>query len=74
MLAAAVRSQLWKSDEAVDVAYIGGVFQSRMVLERFRMLIEMDGAARCGPPLYGPAEGALREAYRAAGVRNALRH
>jgi N-acetylglucosamine kinase len=69
MLAASVRGQLWGPGDPVDVAYIGGVFQSCIVLERFRMLIEMDGTAHCGPPLYGPAEGALREAYRAAGVR-----
>src|SRR5271157_350022 len=35
-LVAAVRSQLWKPGDVVDVAYIGGVFQSRTVLERFR--------------------------------------
>ena len=68
MLAASVRHQLWKPDEPVELAYIGGVFQSRLVLERFRMLVEMDGVTRCGPPLNGPAEGALREAYRAAGL------
>jgi N-acetylglucosamine kinase-like BadF-type ATPase len=66
MLAASVRGQLWKPGEAVEVAYIGGVFQSLMVLERFRMLVEMDGVTECGAPLHGPAEGALREAYRAA--------
>ena len=68
LLAASVRGQLWTSQDPVDLAYIGGVFQSRAVLERFRMLVEMDGATRCAPPLYGPAAGALREAYRAAGV------
>ena len=68
MLAASVRGQLWKTGDPVALAYIGGVFQSRLLLERFRMLVEMDGAAHCGPPLHGPAEGALREAYRAAGI------
>src|SRR5215472_5317247 len=68
MLAASVRGQLWKTGAPVELAYIGGVFQSRMLLERFRMLVEMDGAVHCAPPLYGPAEGALREAYRAAGI------
>jgi N-acetylglucosamine kinase len=72
MLAASVRGQLWEADEPVEVAYIGGVFQSRMVLERFRMLVELDGSTSCGPPLYGPAEGALREAYRAAGLSLAI--
>jgi N-acetylglucosamine kinase len=68
ILAASVRGQLWSAAEPVEVAYIGGVFQSGIVLERFQTLVEMDGVTRCGPPLYGPAEGALREAYRSAGV------
>jgi hypothetical protein len=67
LLAAGVRSQLWNPGDPVPLAYIGGVFQSAWLLERFRMLVELDGDVRCGPPLYGPAEGALREAYRAAG-------
>jgi N-acetylglucosamine kinase len=66
-----VRSQLWKSSDAVQVAYIGGVFQSAALLERFRMLLELDGVTRCGPPLRGPAEGALLEAYRAANFSGA---
>ena len=68
MLAAAVRGQLWNPGDAADVAYIGGVFQSQFLLERFRFLVEVEEGNRVGPPLYGPAEGALLEAYRAAGV------
>ena len=41
MLAASVRRQLWKAGDAMDIAYIGGVFQSRIVLERFRLLVEL---------------------------------
>jgi N-acetylglucosamine kinase-like BadF-type ATPase len=63
-----VRAQLWKSADTVHVVYIGGVFQSARLLERFRMLVELDGVTRCGPPLRGPAEGALLEAYRAARI------
>jgi N-acetylglucosamine kinase-like BadF-type ATPase len=66
LLASSVRRQLWKAQDAVDLAYIGGVFESRLLLERFRMLVELDDATRCGPPLRGPAEGALLEAIRAA--------
>lgn len=66
MLAASVRAQLWKPADAVHVAYIGGVFQSGMLLERFRMLVELDGVTQCGPPLHSPAVGALFEAYRGA--------
>lgn len=72
MLAASVRGQLWRSGEAVDVVYIGGVFQSRTLLERFRMLVEMEEGVRCAAPLHGPAEGALLEAYRAAGLNPQL--
>jgi N-acetylglucosamine kinase len=72
MLAAAVRSQLWKPGEPVDVAHIGGVFQSRTVLEHFHILVELEPGNRCGPPRHGPAEGALLEAYRAVGLNPQL--
>ena len=68
VLVASVRSQLWKPGDPVEVAYVGGVFQSRIVLERFRLLVEMEAGNRCGPPRRGPAEGALLEAYRASGL------
>lgn len=64
-LASAVRGQLFSDDEAVRIAYIGGVFRSRTVRDRF---IALSGS-QTGPPLYGPAAGALLEAYRAAGIR-----
>lgn len=68
MLAAAVRSQLWRPEETVDVAYVGGVFRSVAVRERFRLLVELEAGNRCIAPLYGPAEGALLEALRAGGL------
>jgi N-acetylglucosamine kinase-like BadF-type ATPase len=68
LLAASVRTQLWQAGEAVEVAYIGGVFQSAGVRERFRLLVEMEQGVRAVTPRFGPAEGALLEAYRAAGV------
>jgi N-acetylglucosamine kinase-like BadF-type ATPase len=71
--AAAVRAQLWKPEERVTVAYIGGVFQSVLVRERFRDLVEAGGATRCSPPLHGPDAGALLEAYRAAGLKPVIR-
>ena len=67
-LAAAVRAQLWKPGEMVDVAYSGGVFHSSLLRERFRRLVEAEAGTRCGPPRYGPAAGSLLEAYRAAGL------
>ena len=67
-LAGAVRAQLWEPGAEVEVAYIGGVFGSGVLLERFRTLMELD-FARCGPPRFGPAEGALLEAWQACGLR-----
>lgn len=68
-----VRSQLWKSGEAVHVAYIGGVFHSDIVRERFRGLVEHEPGTRSGPPRHGPHAGALLEAYRAAGLNPEIR-
>src|SRR5262249_38824305 len=67
-LAASVRRQLWTPGERVLVAHIGGVFRSELLRERFRMLVEMEEGNRCAPPVYGPAAGALLEAYRAVGL------
>jgi N-acetylglucosamine kinase len=72
-LAAAVRGQLWKPGEAVEIAYSGGVFESRMLLERFRILVEMEEGNKLVPPRYPPHLGALLEAYRAAGMGVELR-
>jgi hypothetical protein len=52
----------------VEVAYMGGVFQSRAVLERFRTLVELEPGNCCAPPRLPPAHGALVEAYRAIGL------
>jgi N-acetylglucosamine kinase-like BadF-type ATPase len=71
-LAASVRRQLWNPGKEVVVAHIGGVFRSDLLRERFRMLVEMEEANRTAPPVYGPAAGALLEAYRAVGLRPQL--
>ncbi len=68
MLAAAVRPQLWQPGVPVEVAYIGGVFRSAPLREKFRLLIEMEPGVRCVAPLHGPDRGALLEAYRKNGV------
>jgi N-acetylglucosamine kinase-like BadF-type ATPase len=73
LLAAAVRGQLWLAGDAVEVAYIGGVFQCGRLLERFRMLAEFEEGTRCHPPIHGPAEGALLEAYRSEGLNPELK-
>jgi N-acetylglucosamine kinase-like BadF-type ATPase len=64
MIAGAVRTQLWNPGDPVEIAYIGGVFQSPLLLERFRMLVEMTDGVRCVAPKHVPAEGALLEAQR----------
>jgi len=63
-LASAVRGQLFEQHESVPVAYVGGVFGSATVRAKFVAL----AGDRVGPPLHGPAAGALLEAYRAAGI------
>ncbi len=73
-LAGAVRSQLWQPGEALEVAMIGGVFESGFLRERFRQLVELSEGSVCRHPRYGPAEGALLEAYRAGGLQVELRN
>jgi N-acetylglucosamine kinase-like BadF-type ATPase len=72
LIAAAVRAQLWKPANPVEVAYVGGAFRCPPLLERFRVLVELEAGNRCGPPRRDPAEGALLEAYRAAGLTHDL--
>jgi hypothetical protein len=43
------------------------VFRSERLLERFRLLVELEESNRLGPPELGPAAGALLEAFRSAG-------
>ena len=72
LIAAAVRAQLWRPANPVEVAYVGGAFRCPPLLERFRLLVEREEGNHCGPPRRGPAEGALLEAYRAAGLAHDL--
>jgi N-acetylglucosamine kinase-like BadF-type ATPase len=65
VIAEAVRQKLFR--EPALVAYVGGVFRSEILLERFRAILEAV-RNRVMAPVYGPAAGALIEAYRAAGV------
>lgn len=71
-IATVARNQLFKPDDAVTVAYIGGVFRCGLLLERFRMLIELERETFVAAPQYGPAAGALIEAYNSAGLHPAL--
>ena len=67
-LVASVRRQLFPKGEPVRVSYSGGVFRSGILLERYRMLVELEDGATVAPPVYSPAVGALIEAYRLAGM------
>ena len=72
LLAASVRRQLW-NEMAVDappirLSWIGGVFESQMLLERFRTLASLDGDVVAEPPRRSPAAGALITAWRSAGL------
>ncbi len=71
-ISSSVRTRLFDTYEIVHVAYIGGVYQSRMLLERFRMLVELEDGNHVSAPIYGPAAGALIEAYANAGCDVAL--
>jgi N-acetylglucosamine kinase-like BadF-type ATPase len=64
----AVRSQLFERGETAKVAHVGGVFRSAMLMERFRMLVELEDGNQVISPRYGPAAGALIEAYSLAGL------
>jgi N-acetylglucosamine kinase-like BadF-type ATPase len=67
-LTIAVRGQLFAPGEKVRVAWMGGVFRSNLLRERFRMFVELEDGVAAGPPLHGPAAGALMEAFRLAGM------
>ena len=70
---AAVRRQLFHRGETARVSYSGGVFKSALLLKHFQLHVELDGDGKVAPPTYGPAAGALLEAYRlAATPRNSL--
>ncbi len=71
-LAHAVRQQLFDEEEPARVSYVGGVFRSKMLLGRFRTLVQLETGNQVDAPVYGPAAGALLEAYRAVGMNCGL--
>ena len=68
-LVGAVRKQLFQRHETARISYIGDVFGSDILRERFATLIELECETHIHPPAFGPAAGALIEAYRAAGLQ-----
>jgi N-acetylglucosamine kinase-like BadF-type ATPase len=72
--ASAVRSQLFGEGQPAKVAYSGGVYNSAILMQRFRMLVELEDGNQVIAPRYGPAAGALIEAYAAAGLSPTLQN
>ena len=68
MLAASARRQIWKEGDPVRLAWIGGVFSSPVLLERFRTLVQLEGTVSAAAPEHVPAVGALLLAGRSAGL------
>ncbi len=62
-----VHRVIFQPTQAVPIAYIGGVFKSRLLLEEFVKTIRYRLACRVVPPKLSPAAGALLEALRADG-------
>ena len=67
-LALAVLGQLFP-DRPARVSYVGGVFRSAPVLQRFTSTLMKESNVKVAAPVYGPATGALMEAYRVAGLK-----
>ena len=68
----AVRGRLFEPGEVVPVAYIGGMFKDPLLLSRFRAHAGSESGNRIGKPAYGPAAGALLEAFHAVGLNPML--
>jgi len=64
----AARAQIFDGRSPCRISFLGGVFRSEILLTRYRMLMELETCNHVAEPIYGPAAGALIEAYRAAGV------
>ncbi len=74
LLAGAVKHQLWKPADHLQVAYVGGVFGSAILLDRFQDLVELDGRTNCIAPAHSPSLGALYRAYRACHLQPVLKN
>ncbi|MGC4052061.1 MAG: BadF/BadG/BcrA/BcrD ATPase family protein [Paludibaculum sp.] len=68
-ITSATRMQLFTKGEMVPVAPIGGMFKSELLMEEFRRRVERTNDMQVVAPAYGPAAGALLEAYQQAGLR-----
>lgn len=66
--AMSVRRTLFTDDEPAIVSPVGSVYRSDILRTRFATLVELEPANQFLPPLYGPASGALIQAWRMAGL------
>ena len=69
---AGVHRQLFQAGDAVNITYIGGVFQGIRLRDAFAADIRLTLQADVGPPLYEPVTGALLEAFALAGLSPAI--
>jgi len=77
IMTAAVRRQHFEASDKqagqVSICYSGGVFGSEPLLERFRMLVELEEGNQLSAPRHSAVEGALLEAYRMSETKVNLR-
>jgi N-acetylglucosamine kinase-like BadF-type ATPase len=66
--ASSVRQALFAKNEPATVCPVGNVYKSEILRTRFEMLIGLEEANTFAEPLYGPASGALIEAWQMAGI------
>lgn len=67
IIANAVSRKLFGNHPAC-LTYAGGTFRGQLLRQRFQVLVENKGD-QVHPPRYGPAAGALIEAYHSAGLK-----
>ena len=72
-IAAAVRHGLFEEGQSVQLYPLGGVFESKALRERFKLLVGLSDGVTVADPLHDAARGALLEAYRIAGKSVTLR-
>jgi N-acetylglucosamine kinase-like BadF-type ATPase len=72
--AASVRQTLFSEDEPALVCPVGNVYQSEILRERFATLVSLNPANHYAAPRYGPASGALIEAWRLANLSPTLEY
>jgi N-acetylglucosamine kinase-like BadF-type ATPase len=67
--ASSVRQSIFAKGEHALVCPVGNVYKSEILRQRFEMLVSLDEANEFREPIFGPASGALIEAWRMAGIQ-----